>query len=128
MTNTPCLSTTAPASPSITRWTTSKSFGTTLNNVLTEIALPRTATPSAAATLDFGTVRPDGHGVHIHDKSLAWPEVQSISWKEGLLSSSEAYLMIRRHGGLLAWTKLPIEEVKNYPVLMAIAADMGKAQ
>jgi hypothetical protein len=106
-----------------------EAFGGALTSAVTTLALPwyRQAF-RAGHPIDFGPVRLDGYGVHTSGKSLPWHEVEGISWKAGILASDRAFLMVRRRGGLLAWAKVPVEEIKNYQVLMAIAADMGKAE
>lgn len=105
-----------------------EAFGSAVTAAVTELLLPvhRDAL-RAGETLDFGPIRLDAGGVHTGDRRLPWDEVESISWKAGILASDTAFLMVRRRGGLLAWAKVPVEQIKNYPVLMAIAADMGKA-
>lgn len=105
------------------------SFGAAVTSAVTERLLPFARQAfRAGQALDFGAVRIDGWGLHAAGKSLPWNEVQGISWKQGILSSDRAFLQIRKVGGLLAWAKLPIEEIKNYPVLIALAADIGKAE
>lgn len=78
--------------------------------------------------LDFGAVVIDLRGIHADGKSLSWGEVESLSWKQGILSSDKGFLQIRRASGLLAWAKVPIERIKNYPLLMAIASEMARIE
>jgi hypothetical protein len=104
-------------------------FGMAVTNAVTAIHLPGARQAfHAGYPLDFGPVRLDYNGVHAEGKFLPWNDVQGISWKQGILSSNRAFLQIRRVGGLLAWAKLPIEDIKNYSVLIAIAADLRKAE
>jgi len=82
----------------------------------------------AGQPLDFGAVVIDLRGIHTDGKSLSWGEVESLSWKQGILSSDKGFLQIRRASGLLAWAKVPIERIKNYPLLMAIASEMARIE
>jgi hypothetical protein len=113
-------------------------LGGALTGTLTEMMLPSYRQAfQAGYPVDFGPLRLDGYGVHTASGSLPWYEVESLSWKAGILASDRAFLMVRRRGGLLAWAKVPIEDIKNYGVLiediknygvlMRLAADMGKA-
>lgn len=105
-----------------------EAFGSAVTAAVTDLLLPvHREALRAGETLDFGPIRLGADGVHTGDRHLPWDEVESISWKAGILASDTAFLMVRRRGGLLAWAKVPVERIKNYPVLMAIAADMGKA-
>lgn len=104
-------------------------FGTAVTNAVTALLLPGARQAfHAGYPVEFGPVRLDYNGVHAQGKFLPWNDVQGISWKQGILSSNRAFLQIRRVGGLLAWAKLPIEEIKNYSVLIALAADLRKAE
>ena len=102
-------------------------FGNALVGYVTEMLLPRCQQAfRAGQTLSFGALGIDRNGVHAEGKSLPWGEVESLSWKQGILSSDKAFLQIKRVGGLLAWAKVPIERVKNYSVLMAVASEMAR--
>lgn len=83
---------------------------------------------SAGEPLDFGAIRVDRSGIAADGKTLPWQEVESVSWKAGILSSDRAFVQIKRTGGLLAWAKVPVERVKNYHVLVSIVADLGKSE
>lgn len=82
----------------------------------------------AGEPLDFGAIRVDRSGIAADGKTLPWQEVESVSWKAGILSSDRAFMQIKRAGGLLAWAKVPVERIKNYQVLVSILADLGKAE
>jgi hypothetical protein len=102
-------------------------FGNALVGYLTDRLLPHCQQAfRAGQTLTFGVVGIDRNGVHADGKSLPWGEVESVSWKQGILSSDRAFLQIKRVGGLLAWAKVPVERVKNYAVLMAIVSEMAR--
>src|SRR5262249_44060835 len=79
----------------------------------------------AGQVLDFGAVRIDSRGMAADGKVISWGEIESLSWRQGILAAEQGFLQIRRVGGLLAWAKVPIERIKNYPLLMAIAGQMA---
>lgn len=83
---------------------------------------------SAGETLDFGAIRVDRTGIAADGKTLPWQDVESVAWKAGILSSDQAFVQIKRTGGLLAWAKVPVERVKNYHLLVSIVADLGKSE
>jgi hypothetical protein len=103
-------------------------FGTTLNNTLTALLLPgyRQAF-HAGQSLDFGALRIDAQRIHAGGKSLSWNEVDGLASKEGMLSGQKTYLHVKKRGALLAWTKLPLERIKNHQALMALVREIGKA-
>jgi hypothetical protein len=82
----------------------------------------------AGQTLDFGAVAIDQRGISADGKGLPWGQVESLSWRQGILASDRGFLQIRRAGGLLAWAKVPIERIKNYSLLMEIAATMARIE
>lgn len=99
-------------------------FGLEIMNRVTAMLLPQYLEAfRAGRAVTFGVIGLDGYGVHANGQFLPWQEVESISWKRGLLSSESAFVHIKRRGNLLAWMKLPVEQVKNYQVMMAIAAE-----
>lgn len=105
-----------------------EAFGYALTTALAEQHLPAYRQAFAAGQpLDFGPILVDGRGIAAGGKTLSWQEVESVSWKAGILSSDRAFVQIKRVGGLLAWAKVPVEQVKNYHVLVAIVADLDKA-
>jgi hypothetical protein len=78
-------------------------------------------------SLGFGPIAIDRQRVHFKGNSLGWDEVKSLEWKTGVLASDRAYLHVNRAGAWLAWAKVPVEEVVNYRVLMALARELGRA-
>jgi hypothetical protein len=103
-------------------------FGYALTTALTGQRLAGARQAFAAGqALDFGAVLLDRSGIAADGKTLPWHEVESVSWKAGILSSDRAFVQIKRVGGLLAWAKVPVERVKNYHVFVSIVADLGKS-
>lgn len=99
-------------------------FGKELMDRVTGLLLPQYLEAfRAGRAVTFGIIGLDGYGVHANGQFLPWQEVESITWTRGILSSERAYVQIKRRGALLAWSKLPVEQVKNYQVMMAIAAE-----
>lgn len=102
-------------------------FGAALTHNIDRMLLPPCQQAfQAGQPVAFGVVTIDRQGVRANGKSLSWGEVESFSWKQGILASDRAFLQIKRTGGLLAWAKLPIEQIKNYSVLMALASEMTR--
>jgi uncharacterized protein DUF6585 len=81
----------------------------------------------AGQSIGFGPIAIDRYRVHVGGSSIGWEEVSSLEWKTGLIASERAYLHVNRGGAWLAWGKVPVDEVVNYTVLMALAREMGKA-
>ncbi len=81
----------------------------------------------AGQSLGFGPIAVDRYGVHVGGNALGWAEVASLTWKPGLLASDRAFLHVNRGGAWMAWAKVPVAEVVNYQVLMALAQELGKA-
>ena len=99
-------------------------FGLELMNRVTAMLLPQYQEAfRSGRAVTFGVLGFDGYGVHANGQMLPWQEVESISWKRGLLASERAFVHVKRRGALLAWAKLPVEEVKNYQVMMALASE-----
>lgn len=106
-----------------------EALGSAVMTAVTELrAPPARRAFEEGQTLDFGPILLHREGIETGGKRLGWQEIESVSWKAGLLASDKAFLMVRRRGGLLAWAKVPVEEIKNYQVLMVIVADLGKAE
>ena len=102
-------------------------FGAAMTHHIERMLLPPCQQAfQAGHPVPFGVVTIDRQGVHANGKSLSWGEVESFAWKQGILASDRAFLQIKRTGGLLAWAKLPIEQIKNYSVLMALASEMTR--
>ncbi len=81
----------------------------------------------AGQSLGFGPIAVDRYGVHVGGNALGWAEVASLTWKPGLLASDRAFLHVNRAGAWMAWAKVPVAEVVNYQVLMALARELNKA-
>jgi hypothetical protein len=81
----------------------------------------------AGQSLGFGPIAIDRHRIHVGGNSLGWEEVSSLEWKTGVLAAERAYLHVNRGGAWMAWAKVPVDEVVNYTVLMALARELGKA-
>lgn len=104
-------------------------FGTAIIGTVTSVLLPACQQAfRAGQTLDFGAVAINARGISADGKVLPWGEVESLSWRQGILASDRGFLQIRRAGGLLAWAKVPIERIKNYQVLMTIASEMARVE
>ena len=102
-------------------------FGAMIAHQLDVLLLPALQQAfRAGQALSFGPVTIDRSGVHTGGKSLSWGEVEAFSWRRGILSSERAFLQIKRTGGLLAWAKVPIEQIKNYSILMALASEVTR--
>jgi hypothetical protein len=82
----------------------------------------------AGQSLGFGPIAIDRHRVHVGGSALGWEEITSLAWKTGLLASDRAYLHVNRAGAWMAWAKVPVDEVVNYQVLMALARELHKVE
>ncbi|MFO0586078.1 MAG: DUF6585 family protein [Polyangiaceae bacterium] len=99
-------------------------FGKELMERVTAMLLPQYLEAfRAGRAVTFGVIGFDGYGIHANGQMLPWQEVEGISWKRGFIASEKAFVHVKRRGALLSWAKLPVEEVKNYQVMMALAAE-----